>query len=40
MREDGEAAPFPSTRKFVTGIHPKGTQDGFPINNVGNDKED
>jgi hypothetical protein len=25
--------------QFVAGIHSKGNQDGFPINNVGNDGE-
>jgi hypothetical protein len=31
---------FPSYPQFVAGIHPKGTQDGFPINNVGNNGMD
>ena len=30
---------FPSYPRFQAGIHSKGNQDGFPINNVGNDGE-
>lgn len=30
--------PIRHTRRWLAGIHPSPTQDGFPITNVGNDE--
>ena len=34
----GDPSPLRSYPQFVAGIHPKGTQDGCPIKNVGHDR--